>query len=110
VTGASGTFAIPASSFSSHRFAAGGGFGAWRVEAGLSEDAREESGRADDATGGGGAGSSSGSSDMGKSVNSTITGGETLIVGNSGDMADPMTSTTRWTATERIIIFRMIRS
>ena len=80
------------------------------MEAGLSEDARIESGRADDATGGGGAGSSSGSSDIGASVNSTITGGENLIVGNSGDMADPMTNTTMWTARERIIIFRMIRS
>jgi len=80
------------------------------VEAGLSEDALRESGRTDDVTGGAGAGNSSGSSDIGESVNSTITGGEILIVGNSGDIADPMTNTTMWTAKERIIILRMIRS
>src|SRR5512142_1642391 len=90
VTGVSGTFAIPASSLSSHRLAAGGCFGAGRAgAAGLSEDERKDSGRAEEAIGGGGAGGSSGSSDTGVSVNSTITGGENLIVGNSGDMADP---------------------
>jgi hypothetical protein len=107
--GASGTFAIPASSLSSQRLAAGGTFGAGRAEAGALEDARIDSGRADDATGGGGGGSS-GSSDTGASVNSTITGGENLIVGNSGDRADPMTSTRMWAAKERITILRMIRS
>jgi hypothetical protein len=80
------------------------------VEAVLSEDARRVSGRADDASGGGGAGGSSGSSDMGESVNSTNTGGETFIVGNSGEMADPMTNATMWTAKERTTIFRMILS
>jgi hypothetical protein len=47
---------------------------------------------------------------MGASVNSTNTGGETLIVGNSGDRADPMTNATMWTAKERTTIFRMILS
>jgi hypothetical protein len=106
----SGAFRTLASSFSSHRRAAGFSLAAGRGEAGVRGDASEDSARTSGATCKGGPGAFPGISEAGASVSSTNTGEGDCIDGNMGDMANPRSNTEAWAAMDRTIILRTIRA